>query len=101
MRTSWLARPLARRGRQREHLYGTRYVLDLVRPDVDEPFINWLETQQRIERLPFTAVHGRLALIAGLGALFDAADLANVSSILPSASAEFGLAPARRSERPG
>ena len=32
--------------RQRADLYV------IVRPDVDKPFINWLETQQRIERLP-------------------------------------------------
>ncbi len=53
------------------------------------------ELVARIERLPFSRWHLRLAILAGVGVLFDAADFAFFGSALPPVAREFGLGPAQ------
>ena len=49
----------------------------------------------RLERLPFARWHLNLAIIAGVGVLFDAADFALFGAALPPIASEFGLGPAQ------
>lgn len=48
----------------------------------------------RLEKLPFSRWHLKLAIIAGLGVLFDSADFALFGAALPPIAREFGLGPA-------
>ena len=49
----------------------------------------------RLERLPFSRWHLNLAILAGIGVLFDAADFALFGAALPPIAHEFGLGPAQ------
>jgi MFS transporter, putative metabolite:H+ symporter len=49
----------------------------------------------RLERLSFSRWHLNLAVVAGLGVLFDAADFALFGAALPPIAREFGLGPAQ------
>ena len=49
----------------------------------------------RLEKLPFSRWHLNLAIFAGIGVLFDAADFALFGAALPPVAAEFGLGPAQ------
>lgn len=49
----------------------------------------------RLERLPFSRWHLNLAIVAGVGVLFDAADFALFGAALPPIAHEFGLGPAQ------
>ncbi|GAC1328119.1 MAG: MFS transporter [Beijerinckiaceae bacterium] len=49
----------------------------------------------RLERLPFSRWHLNLAILAGVGVLFDAADFALFGAALPPIAREFGLGPAQ------
>lgn len=49
----------------------------------------------RLEKLPFSRWHLNLAILAGIGVLFDAADFALFGAALPPIAHEFGLGPAQ------
>jgi len=49
----------------------------------------------RLEDLPFSRWHLNLAILAGIGVLFDAADFALFGAALPPIAREFGLGPAQ------
>jgi putative MFS transporter len=49
----------------------------------------------RLEKLPFSRWHINLAVLAGIGVLFDAADFALFGAALPPIAHEFGLGPAQ------
>jgi MFS transporter, putative metabolite:H+ symporter len=49
----------------------------------------------RLEKLPFSRWHLNLAILAGIGVLFDAADFALFGAALPPIAREFGLGPAQ------
>jgi putative MFS transporter len=49
----------------------------------------------RLEGLPFSGWHRRLALVAFFGTMFDAADFALFGGALPLIAREFGLGPAQ------
>jgi putative MFS transporter len=49
----------------------------------------------RLENLPFSRWHLNLAIVAGIGVLFDAADFALFGAALPPIAREFGLGPAQ------
>jgi putative MFS transporter len=49
----------------------------------------------RLERLPFSRWHLNLAILAGVGVLFDAADFALFGAALPPIAHEFDLGPAQ------
>ncbi len=49
----------------------------------------------RLEKLPFSRWHLNLAILAGIGVLFDATDFALFGAALPPVAAEFGLGPAQ------
>jgi MFS transporter, putative metabolite:H+ symporter len=53
------------------------------------------ELVARLEALPFSSPHWKIAIIAAIGVLFDSTDFALFGSALPSISKEFGLGPAQ------
>lgn len=50
-----------------------------------------LTRPQRLDRLPFTALHGRLVLGSGVGWALDAMDVGLISFVMTALAAEWGL----------